>query len=179
MRYLFAFVFLAAPVAAETCPANVSLPADHAALMEDIRTAPDPETARLLSMRAWENWATAPDAHAQGLLDEGMSRRSSYDYAGAQKAFEALVEYCPDYPEGYNQRAFIAFLRGDYEAALADIEITLARVPNHFGALSGRALTLMNMGQFTEGQEALKEALAVNPWLPERHMLIPEPGTEL
>ena len=179
MRYLLALLFLATPVAAQTCPANVSLPADHAALTEEIRTASDPQTARILSLRAWENWTKAPDSHAQGLLDEGMSRRESYDYVGAQKAFEALVAYCPDYAEGYNQRAFIAFLRGDYEAALADIEITLERVPNHFGALSGRALTLMNMGQITEGQLALKEALAVNPWLPERHMLIPEPGTEL
>ena len=116
-------------------------------------------------------WLRAPDEAAQELLDAGMKRRGSYDFLGAIAAFDRLVEYCPTYPEGYNQRAFINFLRQDYEAALVDLDATLALQPNHVGAQSGRALTLMNLGRLEEARTQLQEALENNPWLSERALL--------
>ncbi|RVT85943.1 tetratricopeptide repeat protein [Rhodobacteraceae bacterium CCMM004] len=121
----------------------------------------------------WEIWTDAPDEIAQALLDDGMARRSSYDFLGAQAAFDRLVGYCPDYAEGYNQRAFVAFLRQDYAAALEDLDRALARAPSHVGALSGKALTLMGLGRMDAAQETLRAALRLNPWIPERGLLLP------
>ena len=39
----------------------------------------------------------------------------------ATDALDRLVEYCPNYAEGYNQRAFVSFLRQDFEAALVEL----------------------------------------------------------
>lgn len=108
-----------------------------------------------------------------------MDRRAAYDFAGAQRAFVALVARCPDYAEGYNQRAFVAFLRQDFAPALADIGRALGLDPAHLGALIGKALVLMQMGRIDEGQAVLREAVALHPWSPERHMLLAPKGDDL
>ncbi|MEM6408925.1 MAG: hypothetical protein AAF700_10960 [Pseudomonadota bacterium] len=148
-------------------------------LMSDIAVADSEAEARELSNALWEIWTTAPDEAAQEMLTSGMARRGSYDYLGALQRFNDLVAYCPDYAEGYNQRAFVHFLSGSFEKALADLDRTLAITPDHIGALSGRALTLLELGREREGQLALRAALAFNPWLPERFRLQPlEPDGE-
>jgi tetratricopeptide (TPR) repeat protein len=107
------------------------------------------------------------------LLDRGMERRASYDFLAAYEALDRLVAYCPDYAEGYNQRAFVSFLRQDFAAALADLDRALALSPDHVAALSGRALTLLGLGRTEEARLALSRALALNPWLPERGLAAP------
>ena len=131
-----------ATAASATCP-----PApDHAdaldALIAEAQAAPDEAAARGISDEMWALWADAPDEAAQELLDEAMRRREVGDYAGARKAAGRLVAYCPDYAEGYNQRAFVNFLRGDYEAALPDLERAVALSPRHIAAMTGQALTV-------------------------------------
>ena len=155
----------------QTCP-----PApDHSAALTDLiraaQAAEDERSGRMLSNEMWALWSDAPDSYAQELLDEGMSRRNIYDYDGAMKAFEALIAYCPDYAEGYNQRAFIHFLQEGFEAALPDLKRTLDLSPRHVGALSGQALTFHALGRNAEAALSLRAALDLNPWLGERHLL--------
>jgi Tfp pilus assembly protein PilF len=107
-----------------------------------------------------------------------MERRAAYDFARALAFFDELVGYCPDYAEGWNQRAFVHFLNGDHALALEDLEIALSLSPGHIAAKAGLALTLMNLGRTEAGQSVLREALALNPWLPERGMLLPEAKPE-
>ena len=108
-----------------------------------------------------------------------MAKRESFDFLGARDALDALVEYCPQYAEGYNQRAFASFLRRDYAAALVDLDKTLEIMPNHIAAMSGRGLTLLGMGRTEEGQEALRNALRLNPWLAERSLIDDPIGTDI
>ena len=119
----------------------------------------------------WKIWKQAPDAKAQAMLDVGIGQIRAADYAGAQAALEDLVAYCPAYAEGWNQLAFAKFLAGDLDGALADLEITLELLPNHYAALAGRGLTLMRMGRPELAHNALREALEYHPWMHERHML--------
>lgn len=162
---------VASPLAAETCGPVPDRTADLVPLMHQLPDSANERAARQITNQMWEIWATAPDAHAQDLLDEGMQRRSSYDFDGAITAFTALIDYCPDYAEGWNQRAFIYFLRQRFDEALADLDKALDLSPGHIAAMSGRALTLIRMERNEEGQAALRDALALNPWLPERAYL--------
>ncbi|MFB9149759.1 tetratricopeptide repeat protein [Roseovarius ramblicola] len=159
------------PAGALACPD----PPDHGAaldvLFEQVQRAETERDARLLNNEMWEIWADAPDAHAQDLLDEGMTRRASYDYDGAVAAFDALIDYCPDYAEGYNQRAFVNFIRQDYAAALPDLDRAVSLSPRHLGALTGQAMTLMALERPGEAALVLRRALDLNPWLTERHLL--------
>ncbi len=129
--------------------------------------------------KLWEFWLKAPNETAQDLLDRGMANRESWALEDSEALLDQLIAYCPDYGEGYNQRAFTRFLRDDYEGALADIEEVLKRHPNHFGALSGKALSLMRQGRVRLAQIALRRAVDVNPWLRERSMLVDPPGRKI
>ncbi|MEM6589592.1 MAG: hypothetical protein AAF641_14190 [Pseudomonadota bacterium] len=172
LAYLPAFaLFVATPVFAETCPAAPDHSTELNALIESVGQADNELEAQELSVDLWKFWADAPDARAQDLLDEGMSRRASFDYSGALDALNALVEYCPDYAEGYNQRAFVNFLRQDYEAALPDLDRTLEMNPRHIAALTGQALTLAALQRNGEAALVLRRALEMNPWLSERALL--------
>lgn len=163
-------VLAGVPVWAE-CPP----PPDHAdaltALIERVKDAPDERSAKIISNEMWEIWADAPDTRAQELLDEGMVRREAYDFAGAVDAFDALIDYCPEYAEGYNQRAFVNFIRQDYEEALPDLERAVALSPRHIAAMTGQALTLAALERKAEAALVLREALELNPWLSERALL--------
>jgi len=162
---------VATPGQATECPT----PPDHRAALSDLfaaaKQAEGEAEARRLNTQMWELWADAPDATAQGWLDEGMSRRESFDFAGAIAAFDALIAYCPDYAEGYNQRAFVNFIRQEYDAALPDLDRAVALQPRHTGALTGQALTLIALQRPAEAALALRRALELNPWLSERHLL--------
>ena len=162
---------LLVPAGALACPASPDHDAALDTLFERVQQAETERAARLINNEMWELWADAPDAHAQDLLDEGMTRRGSYDFGGAVAAFDALIDYCPDYAEGYNQRAFVNFIRQEYAAALPDLERALSLRPRHLGALTGQAMTLMALDRPGEAALVLRRALDLNPWLTERHLL--------
>ncbi len=158
-------------VAHAECPPAPDHSSALKSLVEDARKAPNEAQGRSLSDQMWQYWLDAPDARAQDDLNEGMARRQSYDFAGAIAAFDRLVDYCPGYAEGYNQRAFIHYLRQDYAAAVVDLTKALSLSPEHVGALSGLALSQLNLGEIDAARNALLQALALNPWLSERHLM--------
>ena len=176
---LFSLLLAPGVAGAETCPPYDQQVEKRADLMADLRDAPDEMTARRITGELWQVWLTAPDQRAKNLLDEGMSRREMLDLSGAIIALDTLIAYCPSYAEGWNQRAFARFLQGDYDGALTDLDRALAISPDHIGARSGKALSLLGLGRTEEAQGVLRDALALNPWLPERHLLENPPGERL
>lgn len=175
MRIALIIAVMAGTAAVADCPA----PPDHdvgiARVIEEMRVARSEAEARALSPKLWALWTDAPDEPAQALLDDGMNRQLAYDFLGALEYFDRLVAYCPGYAEGYNQRAFVNFLRQDYAAALPDLDRALELSPTHLGALTGRAMTLMALGRQDEAQQDLRVAVGLNPWLPERQLLLDPP----
>lgn len=168
---MFLALVLAGPLAAGACPNPVAVSEDHTNLFDALKTSPTEMAGMPIQNQIWELWIIAPDEQSQLMLDDGRERIRYGDYERAESVLSDLIEYCPTYAEGWNQRAFVRFLRQDYGRALDDITGALKLEPLHFGALAGRATTLMNMGRTEVGMEALREALKVNPWLSERHML--------
>jgi len=175
MRYVFAFVALIGPsfgpAFASGCPALPDTASAQAEILLKIQAAPSEMDARPLSNQMWEIWIKAPDDAAQALLDTGIERLRLSDFTAAIASFDALVSYCPDYAEGYNQRAFANFLQQDFEPALMDLDLAIDRNPTHVAAIAGKALTLIGLGRDAEAQEVLRQALDLNPWLSERSLL--------
>lgn len=164
---------LAGHVAADGCP----VAPDHSAILDqlylEIQRAPNAQIARGLSGQMWDLWLDAPDEPSQGMLDAALGAIRVGDYLRALDRLDTLVGYCPFYAEGYNQRAFVNYLRGAYVAVLPDLDQAIALNPRHTGALTGKALTLIAMGRNDEAQPILKEAVALNPWLTERALITP------
>lgn len=162
---------LASPLVAAACPSSGVVSEDHTSLFDALKTSPTEMAGLPVQNQIWELWIVAPDEQSQLMLDDGRERIRYGDYERAEDVLSDLIEYCPTYAEGWNQRAFVRFLRQDYGRALDDIAVALKLEPRHFGALAGRATTLINMGRTEVGVTALREALKVNPWLSERHLL--------
>lgn len=176
MKWLMIFW---ASAAGAQCPP----PPDHRAAITEryaqVQAAPDAATGQRIAQNLWAFWLEAPDARAQALLDQGMARREAWALSEAVNILTELVNYCPAYAEGYNQRAFALFLMGQYEVALDDLRRAETLSPRHTGVLTGQALALMELGRHDEAQAPLKRALALNPWLSERALLIKPKGDEI
>ena len=148
-------------------------------LMSKLAAAQSQPEADQLASEIWQIWLTAPDPAAQEVLDAALARRQARDYFGAILHLNRLIADWPNYAEGWNQRATIHFLLGDYSASLADVAEVLAREPRHFGALSGKAVILYSQGRTALAQIALREAVKHHPFLRERVILDVSDGTEL
>jgi tetratricopeptide (TPR) repeat protein len=79
--------------------------------------------------------------------------------------FSRIIERAPDFAEGWNKRATARYVAREYAGAVADCVETLARNPNHFGALSGQGLCHMALGQYREAAALFRRCLAVHPSL--------------
>ena len=180
MRFLLVMVILTVATAAQaSCPAPKDITEEQTALLEAAQSADNAGDGQRIGNALWRLWATAPNEQAQQILDDGMRARNSYNFVAALDIFDQLVKDCPDYAEGYNQRAFVHFLRERFEPALEDLDRALKRNPRHVAALTGKALTLMGLKRHDEAQQVLRKAVALNPWVPERGLLKKPDGVEL
>jgi len=119
----------------------------RAALFAALEQTESEAEARVIEEAIWKLWFTAPDSRAQSLIDAARERRRGGDLSGAIYALDELIADYPDYAEGWNQRATLYYMQGNFQDSLADVEEVLAREPRHFGALSGKVLILMRLGQ--------------------------------
>ncbi|MEM6304374.1 MAG: hypothetical protein AAF744_06620 [Pseudomonadota bacterium] len=170
MKLALVLTLLSAPAFA-ACPAPADISREMLNLIARANDTDNRIEGRRVAGAMWEVWLRAPDETAQATLDAGMRRREAYDFAGALKEFDRLAEYCPLYAEGFNQRAFVHFLRQDYEKALVDLDVALKLSPYHVAAQAGRALTLMNLGRIEEARAQMLIAVDNNPWLSEAALL--------
>ena len=161
------------------CPVGRDFSEELVGIVDAMQAAPSEVVAQQHAAAMWELWLEAPDAEAQALLYKGMAFRNLGDHDASRAELSLLIEYCPDYPEGYNQRAFAAFLAGDFEAALVDLDATIDLQPVHLGALTGKVFTLIELDRAAQAQQVLQFALEINPWLAERALLEVPDGDEL
>ncbi len=170
-KMLLILLLFSTTASAQVCPTLPDASAEKTQLFTDLAASPDEVAAAFIADHLWSLWRTAPDAKAQDLLNRGIASREMFNFPESILILTELVAYCPDYPEGYNQRAFTRYLAQDYQGSLDDIEIVLKAEPKHFGALSGKALVQLNMGQIGQAKLTMIEALKVHPWLNERELL--------
>jgi tetratricopeptide (TPR) repeat protein len=76
--------------------------------------------------------------------------------------------------EGWNKRANVLCLIGEYDRSLGDGDRVLALEPRHFDALAGIDLIHIQKDKPREALTAFCKALAFNPFLKERLSLVPE-----
>lgn len=141
-------------------------------LFEELANAENELEGTLAEQAIWRFWFDqSPSVDVRASLDAGISRREAYDFEAAEQHFSEVVESAPNYAEGYNQRAFIRFLRENYNDAQIDLEIALELEPRHFGAMAGLFLVLQKKNQQDASLKMLQLAVEIHPWLKERFAL--------
>ena len=133
------------------------------ALFKDLGKAEDASAARRLEGRIWQRWLLAPDAESQELILQIESTMRSGLLEAALDAADALVERAPDYAEGWNKRATVRYLIGDYDGSIEDIRRTLLLEPRHFGAISGLGLIYLRQNDKVAALAAFEHVLEISP----------------
>lgn len=148
---------LAAPLRADQTDARLE------DLFHRLLEAPGPGEAQAVEGMIWRIWGESDDGAVRGLMQQGVGALSRGDYGHALGKFDQMVAVAPDFAEGWNKRATVHYLLGNYEESLADIVKTLELEPRHFGALSGRGLIYVKLEDERRALEAFEEALAIHP----------------
>ena len=125
----------------------------------------DAALAARAEARLWEIWCHSGIPEVDALLRQGIEAMERREFDEAKALFTRIIERAPDFAEGWNKRATVRYVAEDYAGAVADCEETLARNPNHFGALSGQGLCHIALGQYREAAALFRRTLAVHPHL--------------
>jgi len=72
-------------------------------------------------------------------MNWAMKAMEAKDYATALDFLDRVILMKPDFAEGWNKRATVYYVLGEYAKSLADCDEVMKRNPYHFGALSGSA----------------------------------------
>jgi len=132
-------------------------------LFENLRTAASPEAAADVESQIWGIWAKSGDASLDQVFEVGSRAMAIGDTNTALKIFDAIVQKAPNFAEGWNKRATIYYMMGNYEASLADIDRTLELEPHHFGALAGLGLVNIGLDRDEAALDAFERVLKVDP----------------
>jgi tetratricopeptide (TPR) repeat protein len=132
-------------------------------LFERLQHTPDPAQARALEQRIWGVWLESDDAAVNRLMRQGVFALQGQHYAAALQVFDRMVEQAPEFAEGWNKRATVHYLMGNWRASVRDIQRTLALEPRHFGALFGLGLIYDALEEPEAALRSFEATLALNP----------------
>jgi tetratricopeptide (TPR) repeat protein len=136
------------------------------ALFERLQSPELPEWQEV-EQAIWAEWSKSGSDAMDVLLERGRSALAQGDYRAAIEHLTALTDHAPEFAEGWNARATAYFRAGLYGPSISDIERTLALNPRHFGAMSGLATILAQLGFEAEALDILRKAAAVHPHRPD------------
>lgn len=142
-------------------------------LFQQLKYSTDELAAKNYENKIWLNWFRSGDSEIDALMQQAMRERRSYNFSGALKILNRVIDRTPDYAEAWNQRATVYFQQTEYEKSLQDIARTLELEPRHFGAMAGRALIRLRQNKPALAHQNILQALRLHPYLPERS-LFPE-----
>ncbi len=113
--------------------------------------------------KIWQEWSKSGSPAMDLLLERGRMAMEAGDHRRAIEHFSALIDHAPEFAEAYNMRATAYFHEGLYGPSVEDIRQTLSLNPRHFGAMSGLALILQEIGRPEGALEALRAVEAIHP----------------
>jgi tetratricopeptide (TPR) repeat protein len=136
--------------------------ADLPAMASALRD-PDPVVRGVVESAMWSVWSRSGRPEIDRLFALGVEQMNRGDLSAAVETFSQVIQRQPDFAEGWNKRATVHFLLGDYRRSLADCDEVMARNPYHWGALSGYGMIYMQLDEPARAIDYLERALAVNP----------------
>ena len=141
-------------------------------LFAELKSAKTMADVAGIEAQIWYLWSLSNDAAVDRILAGGTAAMARRQFTAALTSFNTVIEMKPDFAEGWNKRATLYYLTGEFDRSIADVERTLALEPRHFGALSGLGLINMALERPAEALAAFEAALAVHPHMPNAKNMI-------
>ncbi len=111
----------------------------------------------------WLLWSRSGDSDIDRIMAQGVEEMQAGRHAEAIAAFDKVIRRQPGFAEGWNKRATVYYLAGEYRKSLADCDEVLKRNPLHFGAISGYGQIHFKLENYAEAITWWRRALEVNP----------------
>jgi len=141
---------------------DLGVMADTARLVRALRD-PDDVVRTLAERSLWRIWSRSGDPEIDALFTEGVEEMQHGAGPAAIQAFTTIIEKKPDFAEGWNKRATVYYLEGEYQKSLRDCDEVLKRNPDHFGALAGYGQIYLALNEPERAVDYIQRALRVNP----------------
>lgn len=141
---------------------EVGTMADASALLKALRD--DDELVRALAEHSiWQVWSRSGDPQIDALFQRGVAEMQQGDADRAIQTFTTIIDKKPDFAEGWNKRATIYYLVGEYEKSLRDCDEVMKLNATHFGALAGYGQIYLQLDKPELALRYFERALDVNP----------------
>jgi len=138
------------------------LMADMPQLSQALRDG-DPLVRAFAENAMWRVWSRSGDDAVDQLFAVGVEQIGAGLGEAAVETFTEVIRRRPQFAEGWNKRATVYYLLGEYEKSLADCDEVMKRNSYHFGALSGYGMIYLQLDRPAQALDYLQQALRVNP----------------
>ena len=152
--------------------AEIGTMSDANRLFDRLRDG-DPQVRQLSSLALWRIWSRSGDPAIDRLFASGVEQMSAAAFDDALATFNEIVRRKPAFAEGWNKRATLYFMIGQFQKSLLDCDEVLKRNPLHFGALSGAGQIHLQLGNLRSALGYFRRAVDANPNMDGPAQMIP------
>ena len=157
---VFCVGFWTAPVYADQTSGRLD------GLFDRLQRADNHAQASNIEHQIWTIWGLPQDRKASVPFAQGVIAMKHGDLETARSYFDDVVRIAPQFAEGWNKRATVAYALGDLDASVLDIQKTIALEPRHFGAMAGLALIQKAYGLHESALDILNKIKEIHPHMP-------------
>ena len=133
-------------------------------LFKKLNETENQDEIRDLISDIWNIWYEVDDPKVIEYFEKGIQAMNLRNYPLAIRFFDNLIEEDPNFAEGWNKRATVHFMMGNFDQSMQDIIKTLELEPRHFGALDGMGLIFIHQGQFQQAIDVYDKMLEIFPF---------------
>ena len=156
--FIFIFIFFIS-LSAKSDQFDSRLPS----LFDQLYLSESLQEINQITEQIWDIWNETNDISIEADFYRGIKSMQTQDLFMAIAFFTRVVEKKPDFAEGWNKRATIYFMMGEFDKSMQDIIETLKLEPRHFGALDGMGLIFMHLEQYNEAIKIYDQMLKIFP----------------
>ena len=132
-------------------------------LFSELKRTRDEKQAKQISERIWMRWRDSGSATTNLLVQWADKAIADRKNGLALDLLDQAIVLMPDFAEGWNRRATLHYMMGNFGKSMADIDRVLALEPRHFGAIAGMAAILANSGNDQLELRAWEQMLEIYP----------------
>ena len=133
-------------------------------MFTQLKSIEDPADAREVEDKIWKLWTTHPSEKTlTDLLAKGSNYMMQNQLTSAHNVFSKVIELDPNWAEGWNKRATVLYMMGNFELSQNDIDMVLSLEKRHFGALSGQGLVQTALQNYQKAIDSYIEAHKIYP----------------
>jgi len=132
-------------------------------LFELLQSTTNSVEAAAINQKIWQNWYQSDNKEIEELMNKGEVSMRVGLLKQAVEFYSRIIEIDPGFAEGWNRRATVYYMMGEYQLSTQDVVETLRLEPRHYGALSGQGMIYTQLKEAELALEFYQRALEVNP----------------